>query len=197
MLQRDNLLREGGGEIEYVKIPKERVAVLIGKSGGVRKEVEDLLNVSLNIDAEEGVVTIENAGEDVLAEWTCRDIIKAIGRGMNPKKAMLLASDEYVLDLVDLTELVGRSRKHLQRQKGRIIGTGGKTRKIIEETTGAALSIYGKTVAIIGTAEETAVAKEAVVMLCKGIPHGVVYKTLQRKSPELKKARMQLWKKSF
>lgn len=175
----------------------ERVAVLIGKSGEVKKDLEARLNVALDIDAEEGVVTIENTGEDVLAEWTCRDIIKAIGRGINPKKAMRLTSEEYVLDLIDLTDVVGRSKKHLKRQKGRIIGTGGKTRKIIEETTGVALSVYGKTVAIIGTPEETAVAKEAVLMLCKGISHSAVYKTLQRKTPELKKKRMQLWKSVF
>ncbi len=171
--------------------------MLIGKSGEVKKELADRLNVNLNIDAEEGVVTIENTGEDVLAEWTCKDIITAIGRGINPKRAMCIASDEYILDLIDLTEVVGRSRTHIKRHKGRIIGTGGKTRKIIEETTGVTLSVYGKTVAIIGTQNEVAAAREAVLMLCKGIPHGVVYKTLQRKSPELKKDRMRLWKPVF
>lgn len=180
--------------MEYVRIPKDRVGVLIGKDGSVKTEVERRLGVKLDINAEEGVVAVENAGGDILAEWKARDITKAIGRGMSPEKALKLCSDEYVLELIDLPDIVGRSPKVISRQKGRLIGRDGKTRKFIEELSGAHISIYGKTIVLLGETEEVALAKEAILMIARGAPHGIAYKVLQRKSRELKEKRIGLWK---
>ena len=180
--------------MEYVRIPLSRVAVLIGKDGETKQEIEKRLGVVLAIDAKEGVVTIENRGEDVLAEWKGRDIVKAVGRGMNPAKALLLASDEYVMEIIELEDIVGRSEKALLRQKGRIIGEGGKTRRFIEEATGCHVSVGGKDVVLVGTADEVAAAREGVAMLARGAPHGVVYKVLEEKARELKEKRLSLWK---
>lgn len=181
--------------MEYVRIPRRRVAVLIGKKGEVKREIENRLKVKLGIDAEEGVVTIQNQGGDVLAEWKGRDIVRAIGRGMNPYKAMCLCSDDYVLDIIDLHDVVGRSEKALKRQKARIIGREGKTRKFIEEMTKAWVAVSGKSVTIVGTHEEVAAAREAVLMLAEGKPHGVVYKVLQSRARKLKENRLSLWKR--
>ncbi|MDI6654986.1 MAG: KH domain-containing protein [Candidatus Hydrothermarchaeota archaeon] len=180
--------------MEYVRIPMDRVGVLIGKGGEVRKEIEDRLKVKLNIDAEEGIVTAENQGEDVLAEWKARDVIRAIGKGLNPSKAMKLCSDDYALEIIELEDFVGRSKKALLRQKGRIIGRQGKTRKYIEDMTKASISVFGKGAAIVGTLDEVQVAREAIVMLARGMPHSVVYKFLQRKARELKEKRLSLWR---
>lgn len=180
--------------MEYVRISRQRVAVLIGKGGEIKKEIEDRLKVKLGIDARDGVVTIENRGEDVLAEWKGRDIVKAIGRGLNPRKALMLCSDDYVLEIIDLQDIVGRSEKALKRQKARIIGREGRTRKIIEEMTKAWVAVSGKSVTIVGTHDEVAAAREAVVMLAEGVPHGAVYKVLQRRARKLKEKRLSLWK---
>lgn len=180
--------------MEYTKIPRNRVGILIGKEGGIKKEIEERLDVRLSINQEEGLVTIENLGEDVLAEWKAKDIITAIAKGLNPEKAIQLATDEYTIRIINLYELLGRSRKVLIRQKGRIIGRKGKTRKFIEETSGCSLSISGKHIVIVGLPEEVEIAEEAVKMLASGKPHGVVYKVLQRKVGELKKIRLGLWK---
>ncbi len=183
--------------IEYIKIPKERLGILIGRKGSVKKKIEELLSVKLYIDSKEGIIRIKNLSDDVLAVWKARDIVRAIGRGFSPEKALKLVSDDYILNIIDLTEIVGDSRKALIRQKGRIIGEGGRTRRFIEEMTGADLSIYGKTVSIIGTFDEVQVAREAVLMLANGKPHGAVYRMLQRKVRELKEKRLSLWKPRY
>lgn len=180
--------------MEYVRIPRSRVGVLIGRKGEIKKEIEERLGVKLTVNAEEGVVTVENVGSDVLAEWKGRDIIRAVGRGLNPRKALRLCSDEYVLELVHLPDIVGRSEKALKRQKGRIIGRDGRTRKYIEEMTRARVAVSGKSVAVLGTPDEVAVAKKAVIMLAEGIPHGVVYRVLQSRARKLKEKRFSLWK---
>ncbi len=180
--------------MEYVRIPMDRVGVLIGKDGDVKESIESCLDVKLEIDAEEGSVTIENQGEDVLAEWKARDMIKAIGRGINPDKVLLLKSDDYVLKIIDLSDLVGRSKKALLRQKGRVIGRNGKTREFISQFSGATVSVYGKTVAILGRFEEVDMASEAVGLLVSGTPHSSVYKMLERKARLLKEQSIGMWK---
>ncbi|RLG35306.1 RNA-processing protein, partial [Methanosarcinales archaeon] len=71
--------------------------------------------------------------------------------------------------------------KTLKRIKGRIIGQKGKTRRVIETLTGVKISVYGKTVSLIGYPEQIKVAREAIEMLIKGTPHSTVYTFLERK----------------
>ena len=69
---------------------------------------------------------------------------------------------------------------------GRTIST--MTRKNIEEYTKTAISIYGKTAAIIGTYENAEFARESLEKLIKGFTHKSVYKFLeeQQKRNKLK-----------
>ncbi len=180
--------------MEYLRIPRDRIGVLIGRQGEVKRRIERELRVKLTVDRE-GMVTIENAGGEPLAAWVARDIVRAIARGMSPEKAMKLLSEDYTLELINLSDYL-RTPKALTRQKARIIGTKGKTRRYIESATGTHLSVYGKSVAIIGGYDEVQVAREAVLMLVQGKPHSAVYRFLDRKARELKEKRMlSLWKR--
>jgi ribosomal RNA assembly protein len=90
-----------------------------------------------------------------------------------------LLGEEEVLQLIDLRDYAGKSPNSLSRIKGRIIGEAGKSRKTIEDLSGTYISVYGHTVAIIGTFEEIKLATEAVTMLSKGRSHANVYNMLQ------------------
>ena len=59
-----------------------------------------------------------------------------------------------------MTEFV-RHKTHLERVRARIIGSQGKTRAFIEEITETNISVYGKTVGIIGRAEYVTLARKA------------------------------------
>lgn len=173
---------------EYLKIPRERVGVLIGKKGEVKNEIEKLTQTKLDIDSETGSVSIipdENM-EDPLSAWKTRSLVKAIGRGFNPEVSLRLLDDEVALDIIKLTDYVGKSKKAMSRQKGRIIGRDGRTRQIIKEMTGVDISIYGKTVSLIGDMERVMIAKEAVEMLLSGSRHKSVYSFLEKKKQDLK-----------
>jgi len=76
--------------------------------------------------------------------------------------------------------LKGFSDKKMKIIKSRLIGTGGKTRRMIENFSGCAVSIYGKTVSIIGRYNQMEIAKEAVNMIIRGAKHSKVYESLQR-----------------
>ena len=182
----------------FLKIPRERVGVLIGPEGKTKKHVEEKLKVELQIDSEAGDVTVTMAekADDPSMLFKAKDLITAIGRGFSPEHAFRLVRDEEaVLDLIDLRSVFGKSEADIKRVQGRIIGTNGKTRRIIEELTDANVSVYGHTVGIIGTVEQVQIARDATEMLVKGSMHGTVYRFLQRKRRDLKKKKLELWEK--
>ena len=59
-----------------LKMPKERVAVLIGTKGETKKEIELATKTKLDIDSKEGDVTIR--GEDSVKIFNTKLIIQAI-----------------------------------------------------------------------------------------------------------------------
>ncbi|MDK2983401.1 MAG: ribosomal assembly protein [Thermococcaceae archaeon] len=177
-----------GEQEEFVRIPKERIGVVIGKKGETKKKIEEATKTKIEIDSRTGEVFITSTEktDDPLAVWKARDIVLAIGRGFSPERAFRLLNEGEILEVVDLTDVVvGNEKNALPRVRGRIIGRKGRTREIIEEMSGADISVYGKTVAIIGNPIQVQIAKTAVEKLAKGSPHGTVYKYLERRKKDL------------
>ena len=174
--------------VEYayeLKVPKNRVAVIIGKEGTVKRDLEESTKTKLTIDSKEGDVFV--SGEDALGLYTAREMIKAIGRGFNPEIAKLLLKQDYVFEVVDLREFVGKSKEAMLRLKGRVIGREGKSRKLIEELTETNISVFGKTIGIIGSPDTAANARQAVESLLRGSTHANVYKWLEKRRRDMKR----------
>lgn len=160
---------------EIVKIPAERIKILLGKDRKTKETIEKKCKIKLNIGAE-GEVHISGESADV---FLYKDVVVAIGRGFNPKKAMKLANPEYQFYLFHLKEHV-TSEKAITRVKGRIIGHEGKMREEIEQATESYLSVFGNTVGIIAKMDSMKYAKEAVEMLINGAKHSTVYAVLAK-----------------
>jgi ribosomal RNA assembly protein len=182
----------------FVRIPKDRVGVVIGPDGTTKKNIEEKLDVQLEVDSEAGDVkiTVAEKTTDPSTLFRAKDVVTALGRGFSPEHAFRLVRDEdSILELVDLRTVFGKSEADLKRVKGRIIGMNGKTRRIMEELTDANIAVYGHTVGIIGTLDQVEVAREAIEMLVKGSMHSTVYRFLHRKRRELKKKMLEIWEK--
>ncbi len=172
-------------EFQYdIKMPKERIAVLIGTKGEMKKRIEQEAGIKLDVDSDEGDVYIK--GEDALNLYTGREIIRAISRGFNPDIALLLLRSDYVLEVINLAD-VTKKKEVMSRLKGRVIGEGGKTRRLIEELSEVNVSIYGKTICMLGQAENIYIAKTAIQNLLQGSPHSGVYRWLEKRRHEIKK----------
>jgi len=182
----------------FVRIPKERVGVLVGPDGNVKQKIEEKFMVALEVESESGGVTIvlsEKANDPSLL-FKAKDTVTAIGRGCSPEQPFrLLRNEDDIFDFIDLRTIFGRSESDIKRVKGRIIGANGKTRKLIEELTEASVVVYGHTIGFIGTFEQVDVARNAVQMLIDGSQHHTVYKYLQRKRSDFKKQKLELWEK--
>jgi len=177
-----------GEQEEFVRIPKERIGVLIGKKGSTKRKIEEITKTKIEVDSETGEVFISSTEktDDPLAVWKARDVVMAIGRGFSPERAFRLFNEGEVLEIINLSDIIiGNEKNALPRIRGRIIGRKGRTREIIEEMSGADISVYGKTVAIIGNPIQVEIAKTAIEKLAKGSPHGTVYKYLERRKKDL------------
>ena len=160
-----------------LKIPKERVAILIGKKGKTKRELEKQTKTNIKIDSKEGDITIK--GDDALGLYAVREVIKAVGRGFNPEIAKQLLKQDWICEYVGIPEFV-KSRDQYRRLRSRIIGSEGKARKTIEKLTNTYLSVCGKTVAIIGQSDDVLRAKKAVEALLRGAPHSHAYYNLEK-----------------
>ncbi len=181
-----------------VKIPKERIGVLIGKAGKVKQQIEERCGVKIEIDSETGdTMIIGNSSADRLEAFRAIEVITAISRGFSPQRAYLLFEDEeLIFQQIDLHDYTGKSPNALARIKGRIIGEGGKARRMIEELSGSYVSVYGHTVCLIGNFREIKLTTEAISMLAKGSMHKTVYNMLQGAKRKDKIDKMRLWEES-
>ncbi|QLH74664.1 MAG: RNA-processing protein [Methanomassiliicoccales archaeon] len=172
------------------RIPKERIGVLIGKGGETKAYIEERAKVRLSIDAEGEVLIDDSKIEDPLIQFKIVDIVRAIGRGFSPQHAYRLFDDDEYFELIDIDEYVGKKPDQLARVRARVIGSGGKTRRLIENLTGVNISVYGDTVGIIGNSVQMPIARTAVDMLLRGSEHSTVYSYLERNRRTLRIAEM-------
>ena len=121
------------------------------------------------------------------------EIVLAIGRGFSPENAMKLLKGENSLHIIDLHEFVGKSADRMERIKGRIIGEGGKARRNVENLSNTLISVYGKTVSVIGSPEQLKSTIDAISSLSSGRMHGSVYSKLESVRRREKLEKLQLW----
>ena len=176
--------------MQHVKIPQDRIGVLIGEGGETMREIEAQAEVRLDIDSENGSVAIETVGDPVRG-LKGPEIVRAIGRGFAPEDALTLLEDEMTMfDLVDI-DAAARNKNDMKRKKGRLIGEGGRTRELMEELTGASVVIYGSTLGAIGSPQQVEAVRTAAEMILEGAPHGTVYSFLEERHNEMKHQGMQ------
>ena len=185
-----------------MKIGKNRIAVVIGRNGETKKQIEDSLGLIIILDSKTGDFEIkpilDNPKYNPLNVYLGEKILNAINRGFNPDKALKLLDELYDLEVFNLYNILGRSDKKVKRMKGRVIGRNGEIRKAIEKYAESYVSVYGKTISIIAEYENLQIARKAVNMLLSGMPHHSVLKFLENKYNERKKEEFkQIYKPEF
>ncbi len=162
--------------IDSIKIPAARIAVLVGIRGSVRREIEKKLKVKLTIDDD---ISIEG---DALNVMDAKNIVIAIGRGFSPQNALKLTDENNTIVVIYLP----RDEKKLKRLKSRIIGEAGRSRENLERLTDTNISVFGKTVSIIGEYESVKDMTDVMGMFIKGFSHRAIYAFLERQNVKRK-----------
>lgn len=166
--------------MNYLKIPKERIAVLIGTNGIIKRKIEKAFGVKLKVEADGQVIIDSSKSKDKFKAYKACDAIKAVGRGFAPVKALDLVRDDYILEVLDIEDLLP-NEKAVKRQKARLIGREGKAREHIEKTLGINMSVYGNTVSLLGPEREVRVGLEAIGKLIGGAMHSTMFKLINKR----------------
>jgi ribosomal RNA assembly protein len=166
--------------IEAISIPKERIR----KFGRLKARLEELTGVKIEVGRED-YDTVSINDEDSLQVLLASKVVRAFGRGFDEETALNLLDDQYDLDLVEIKDYCGKSDKRIDVLRGRVIGTKGKTKAAIEKYSETKLSIYGKTVGIIGVWKNILIAKQAVEMILMGSKHTSVYRFLEEQKVKI------------
>jgi ribosomal RNA assembly protein len=161
-----------------LKIPKARIAPLIGRSGSTKRKLCKRSECEIEVDSEEGEVKI--SGKDPLKLFDLKNVVSSIGRGVNPDIAQALFDKENFLEIINIADFAG-TKKSMIRLRGRVIGDQGKARKTIEQLTQTKICVFGKTIAIIGKVFDVKNAKDAMISLLQGSQHANVYSYLEKK----------------
>jgi ribosomal RNA assembly protein len=166
---------------DSVKIPSDRIAALIGTKGNSKKKIEELTNCTLDIDSESGEIEIDASkqGSDF---YSSRTIIRAVGRGFSPETALLLLDDDMLLDVIPLEEYMDKGQ--FESKKARVIGKKGSIREELARKTECEISVYGKTISIIGNQINMPLCRKAIEMLLEGASHNSTFQFIEKKSQE-------------
>lgn len=179
-------MQEISGNQEFqLRVPKDRLAVLIGREGETKKSIESIGEVKLLIHSDSGDVTVVKKGDALKANITA-NVVQAIARGFSPLNATLLYEENFQFIVISLREFAKAGSRRIDQIKSRVIGSGGKTRKLIEELTSTHISVYGDTVSILGDYVSVEFAKEALNMLINGSKQRTVYTYLERNAREIR-----------
>ncbi|MBS3159756.1 RNA-processing protein [Candidatus Woesearchaeota archaeon] len=162
--------------VQDIRIPRDRIGVLVGEKGSVKKKLQNEFDVMISVDSEEGEVLV--SGGDGYNVFLCLNVIKAIARGFNPRVALLLKKENYAFEIINISDYCN-SKSDLIRIRARVIGKYGRFRKHVEELTGCTMVVYGKTVGLIGELSIVGVVKRAVENLLRGSPHSNVIRFLE------------------
>lgn len=161
---------------DFILIPEARMKKLRYDKKSIG-HLKDLLGVDLIFTKD----AIEMESEDSLKLLRAKMVLKAFGRGFYFEDALLLCDESFELSIIEIKQFAGKSRERSMELRGRVIGTKGKTKDIIEKLTGTKIAVYGKTVSVIGKWDVVQDVNEAICLLLEGRKHGGVYRFLEEK----------------
>jgi ribosomal RNA assembly protein len=163
------------------RIPDDRIGVVIGPGGSIRREIARRTQAEVEVDADDGEIRVASPDTDPGAALRARDIVLAIGRGFSPERAWRLLKDGTGLLVLDIKVATGhREKAALRRIRARVIGTRGRARARLEELSGCSVSVYGSTVALIGDDDQLERGERAIRLLLRGSEHSTVFHLLAR-----------------
>lgn len=163
---------------EIIKVTTKRIPVIIGPKGVTKRKIEKQSNTRLDIDSATGEIIVigSNNYYDI---HLAKKIITAISRGFSPEVAFLVTKPDYNLEILSLTEHLGKNDTRLEQIKGRIIGREGTIKNLLEKQFNANISVFGKTVGVIAKEENIYELLKILESIIGGCKHTTVFKMLK------------------
>ena len=137
-----------------------------------RDKLERKLNVKLKIYGKKVIIEGES-----LSEYESSLVFRAISFGFSVKIALLLLDEENSFKVVHIR---GHTRRKLKDVQARLIGTEGKTKRILADIANCFIVINEGEVGVIGGVEDVENTETAIINLIKGSKQTNMYRYLER-----------------
>lgn len=145
-----------------------------------KRELEKQLGIKITIQGKK--VSIEGTPVE---EYEALNVLEAIREGFSAQTALSLLDVGNIFRKIHIKDFT--RRKKLKDVRGRIIGKEGKTKRTLEDLTGASIVVRDNNVSIIGTAESIEHIVTAVKNIIRGTKQANAYRFLERMNAEKKK----------
>ena len=154
--------------------------------------IENIANIIRNkYQIEEALeLKLENKGKLVFItgnaqnEYLGLHVLEALNLGFSIERALLLKNEDTILQVLNIKNIT--KRNDLERVRGRIIGTHGKTLGNLKELTDCFIAVRENQIGIIGNTEDIDDAILAVKSLVRGSKQGNVYAKLEKEKKKKK-----------
>ncbi len=138
-----------------------------------RLKLEKELNVKITNKGK--LIFVDGKPED---EFLALEVLQAVNLGFSVEYALELKQEGFILQSLNIKDLT--KRQDLERVRGRVIGTKGKTLKTLHNLTSCNISLHDNQIGIIGDAEMIEDAVQALTSLVQGSKQSNVYARLEK-----------------
>ncbi len=137
-----------------------------------RTLLEKELGLKLEIRGRE--ITFSGKAED---EYIAERVLEAINFGFPMDVALMMKHEDLIFEVLNIKDYT--KRNDLERIRGRLIGTGGKTKATLIQLTQCFIEYKENKVGIIGQPEHIEFATQAIISLIKGAKQANIYSYLE------------------
>ena len=166
-------------ETRSVKVPHHRFAPIKKMWMEIYTPIVENCKLEIRMNLKTRNIDVRNCPEtpDKAILQKAEDFVKAVVAGFEVRDAMaLLRMDDIYIDAFEVKDVRGNlAGDNLSRCIGRMSGSHGKTKFTIENVTRTRIVIADTHIYIMGTTQNTRVARDALCDLIRGSPAAKVY----------------------
>jgi ribosomal RNA assembly protein len=152
--------------------------IVVEKMNKIKKAVPKIESrIKVKILFKKESVVVKGSEMD---EFLVEQIIRAVDFGFYIDDALLLKNDGFLLEFIDIKEHT--RRKNFKDIRSRLIGTGGKARKTIENLTDSVIVINGNDVGVIVDSDHLDAVTQGIESIIQGSKHGNVFAYLEKQN---------------
>ena len=183
------MLQKGGRQTRRIPVPPHRMTPLKSRWMEIYEPIVKYLKLQIRMNLKTKCVELKTskATEDTGALQKGADFIKAFVLGFSIADAIaLIRLDDLYIESFEVKDIRSTLKgDHLSRAVGRITGKDGRTKFTIENATKTRIVVADTKVHILGSYENTRLARNAISSLVLGSAPGKIYNRLRTVSARL------------
>lgn len=182
-------LRKTGRQVRKVPVPPNRLSPLKSRWMEIYEPIVKYLKLQIRMNIRNKTVELKTskATEDTGALQKGADFVKAFVLGFSVADAIaLIRLDDLYIETFEVKDIRSTLKgDHLSRAVGRITGKDGRTKFTIENATKTRIVVADTKIHILGSYDNTRLARHAISSLVLGAAPGKVYNKLRTVSARL------------